>query len=78
VILAFDVKIAKEAQEVADEMGVRIFTAQIIYHLFDQFTDYMKKIESGKKEEAVAEVNFHDDDAQILFYCLIGCVSMQA
>jgi translation initiation factor 5B len=28
----------------ADEVGVRIFTADIIYHLFDQFTAYMTKV----------------------------------
>jgi hypothetical protein len=38
VILAFDVPVAREAREQAEEFGVRIFTADIIYHLFDQFT----------------------------------------
>lgn len=37
VILAFDVKVEREAQEMADGLGVRIFTADIIYHLFDSF-----------------------------------------
>lgn len=41
-MLCFDVKIDKEAQQYADEVGVRIFTAEIIYHLFDQFTAYQK------------------------------------
>ena len=27
----------REAQEMADNLGVRIFTADIIYHLFDNF-----------------------------------------
>ncbi len=36
-ILAFDVPVAKEARELAEEYGVKIFTADIIYHLFDQF-----------------------------------------
>ena len=26
----------------ADDLKVRIFTAEIIYHLFDQFSSYMK------------------------------------
>jgi len=34
-ILAFDVKIMPEAQQYADENGITIFTANIIYHLFD-------------------------------------------
>jgi len=37
VILAFDVRVEREAQEMADSLGVRIFTADIIYHLFDNF-----------------------------------------
>lgn len=41
VMLAFDVKVEKEAQAMADNMGVQIFTADIIYHLFDRFTAYM-------------------------------------
>ncbi len=38
VILAFDVTVGKEARELSEEFGVKIFTADIIYHLFDQFT----------------------------------------
>jgi len=48
VILAFDVKITPEAREIADKLGVRIFEAEIIYHLFDQFTVYIKKVEEDK------------------------------
>lgn len=40
VILAFDVRIEREAQEMADSLGVKIFAADIIYHLFDKFTAY--------------------------------------
>ena len=40
VILAFDVKVEREAQEMADAQGVKIFTADIIYHLFDSFMKY--------------------------------------
>jgi translation initiation factor 5B len=39
-MLCFDVKIEKEAQAYADEVGVKIFSAEIIYHLFDMFTAY--------------------------------------
>ena len=39
-ILAFDVKVERDAQELADNVGVKIFTADIIYHLFDSFTNY--------------------------------------
>ena len=40
VILAFDVPVTKEARELAEEMGVQIFSADIIYHLFDAFQSY--------------------------------------
>jgi translation initiation factor 5B len=42
VILAFDVKVAPEAAELASQIGVKILTADIIYHLFDQFTRHME------------------------------------
>jgi translation initiation factor 5B len=53
-ILAFDVKVDAEAQAMADEFNVRIFTAEIIYHLFDQFTAYMNGITTARKEAAMA------------------------
>lgn len=38
--MAFDVRVEREAQEMADSVGVRIFTADIIYHLFDNFMQH--------------------------------------
>jgi len=35
--------VTREARELAESMGVRIFSADIIYHLFDQFTAYLKQ-----------------------------------
>ncbi|KIV97960.1 translation initiation factor aIF-2 [Exophiala mesophila] len=52
VMLCFDVKVDKEAQQYADENGIKIFTADIIYHLFDNFTAHMAKIQEQKKEES--------------------------
>lgn len=46
VILAFDVPVSAEAKRVSEEFNVKIFTADIIYHLFDQFTEYMKTIKA--------------------------------
>lgn len=40
VVLAFDVKVERDAQDLADKEGIKIFTADIIYHLFDKFTAY--------------------------------------
>jgi translation initiation factor 5B len=51
-ILAFDVKIDSEAAQLAEELHVRIFTADIIYHLFDQFTHYMNGITEARRKEA--------------------------
>lgn len=39
-MLCFDVKVDKEAEQLADELGIKIFSADIIYHLFDAFTAY--------------------------------------
>ena len=52
VMLAFDVKVDKDAAAYAAEVGVKIFTADIIYHLFDDFTKHMKELEEQKKEES--------------------------
>ncbi|KAK6507481.1 hypothetical protein TWF481_005912 [Arthrobotrys musiformis] len=53
VMLCFDVKVDKEAQAYADEVGVKLFTADIIYHLFDSFTAYQKDLlEQRRKETA--------------------------
>lgn len=51
VILAFDVKVERESQEMADSLGVRIFSAEIIYHLFDAFTKYREEYKKAKQEE---------------------------
>ncbi|KAL5195289.1 Eukaryotic translation initiation factor 5B [Glycine soja] len=57
-ILAFDVKVTPEARELADELGVKIFIADIIYHLFDQFKAYIDNIKEEKKREAADEAVF--------------------
>ncbi|CAK7327927.1 unnamed protein product [Dovyalis caffra] len=57
-ILAFDVKVTPEARELADELGVKIFIADIIYHLFDQFKAYIQNLKEEKKREAADEAVF--------------------
>ncbi|KAF2291216.1 hypothetical protein GH714_020699 [Hevea brasiliensis] len=57
-ILAFDVKVTQEARELADELGVKIFIADIIYHLFDQFKAYIDNLKEEKKKEAADEAVF--------------------
>ena len=51
LMLAFDVKIDKEAEQYAQEQGIKIFSADIIYHLFDSFTAYQKELLEKKKRE---------------------------
>jgi translation initiation factor 5B len=57
-ILAFDVKVDAEAAQMAEELKVRIFTAEIIYHLFDQFSAYMGGIQAERRTAAEAIATF--------------------
>ncbi|KAI3922263.1 hypothetical protein MKX01_005952 [Papaver californicum] len=57
-ILAFDVKVTSEARELAEESGVKIFIADIIYHLFDQFKAYIDNLKEEKKKDAAEEAVF--------------------
>ncbi len=49
-ILAFDVTIDRDAQEFADKTGVRIFYADVIYHLFDKFTSFLDTIRKQNRD----------------------------
>ena len=57
-ILAFDVKVTSEAKELAEKLGVKIFIADIIYRLIDQFKAYMINIKEEKKKESADEAVF--------------------
>mmetsp|Transcript_4522 Transcript_4522/g.17108 ORF Transcript_4522/g.17108 Transcript_4522/m.17108 type:complete len:1210 (-) Transcript_4522:479-4108(-) len=50
IILAFDVPITKDAQELADKEEIKIFAANIIYHLFDRFTEHQERIKEERKQ----------------------------
>ncbi|KAL5594149.1 hypothetical protein BROUX41_001195 [Berkeleyomyces rouxiae] len=52
VMLCFDVKVDKEALQYAEENGIKIFQADIIYHLFDAFTAHQAEMLEKKKEES--------------------------
>ena len=67
VMLCFDVKIDKDAQAYADEVGVKIFTADIIYHLFDDFTKHMAQLAEKRKE---------DNKLLAVFPCVLHPVSV--
>lgn len=51
-------RVTPDAQKFADEEGIKIFTAQIIYHLFDEFTAYVKKCRDDRKEAGGSEAIF--------------------
>ena len=54
-IWAFDVKVTPEAQELANKLGVKIFNADTIYHLYNQFEAYTKNIMEMKMREVAAD-----------------------
>lgn len=64
-ILAFDVKIDKDAEDLAEEVGVKIFQADVIYRLFDQFKAYMAEITEAKRR---------DQAPQAVFPCMLKIV----
>ena len=51
VILAFDVKMTPEAELEAEATGVKVYTAPIIYHLYDKYTKLCKELDMADKAE---------------------------
>uniref|UniRef100_A0A7S3JYZ7 Eukaryotic translation initiation factor 5B n=1 Tax=Aureoumbra lagunensis TaxID=44058 RepID=A0A7S3JYZ7_9STRA len=51
-ILGFDVPVDRDARAHAEEVGVQIFTADIIYHLENHFTRHLDDIMERKRNEA--------------------------
>ena len=64
-IMAFDVRVMPDAAKFAEEEGIKIFTANIIYHLFDEFTAYVQKCKDDRKAE---------DGNKAIFQCIIEMV----
>lgn len=58
VMLCFDVAVDKDAAKYAEENGVTVFQADIIYHLFDAFQAFCKKLAEEKKEESKLDAVF--------------------
>ena len=57
-ILAFDIKVTPEARQLSEALGVKVFAADIIYHLFDQFKAYAENLKDQKKKEASDDAVF--------------------
>ncbi|CUG92594.1 translation initiation factor IF-2, putative [Bodo saltans] len=58
IVLAFDTIIKPEAQELADQNGIEIFQARIIYHLFDMFKKHHEEFDEREKAKARAVAVF--------------------
>ncbi|KAB8280538.1 hypothetical protein B0I72DRAFT_138039 [Yarrowia lipolytica] len=58
IMLCFDVKIDKDAERYADEQGVKLFSADIIYHLFDDFVKHQKKLQEQKRLDTIDKAVF--------------------
>lgn len=54
VMLCFDVDLDKDAEKLAEDLGVKIFSARIIYHLFDAFVAHQKAV-LDRKQKASAD-----------------------
>lgn len=57
-ILAFNVEIDDDAQEFADKNNIKIFSAEIIYHLFDMYTKYKNDIIKERKATFLPDAVF--------------------
>jgi translation initiation factor 5B len=57
-ILAFDVRADAEATALSEESNVKVFFADIIYHLFDQFSKYMEGIRATRRQAALSVAVF--------------------
>lgn len=54
-ILAFDVEVTPEAREHAEKAGFRIFKADTIYNLVNQFVKHIDDLKEERKKEAAKE-----------------------
>jgi translation initiation factor 5B len=45
------VKVERDAQDLADSLGVKVFQADIIYHLFDKFMAYRDELKQKRRDE---------------------------
>ena len=58
VILCFDNKVLPEAQQYADQCGIKILNDEVIYHLFDSYIAFKKQCEEERKKEKEKEAIF--------------------
>jgi len=58
MVLAFDVKVTNDAKQQAEMDNLPIFTAEIIYHLFDRFNSHMENWRQKQREKLKDEAVF--------------------
>ncbi|KAJ2493499.1 eukaryotic translation initiation factor 5B [Coemansia sp. RSA 2050] len=68
VMLCFDVRVDKDAEEMAKELGIKVFKADIIYHLFDAFTAHNAQVVEQRRKE-LAEL--------AVFPCILKIISKE-
>jgi len=57
VVLAFNVKTLEEAETLAKDLGVKIFTNNIIYRLLDEYKEWSYKAKEREIQEKLASVS---------------------
>ncbi len=50
-IIGFNVKVRKDAEELAKKKGIKILTGNIIYKLVEDYEDYLKELEEEEKRK---------------------------
>lgn len=57
-MLVFDIKVLADAQKYAEENEIKIFTANIIYHLTDFFFKYVEEVKEARRIKEGKEAVF--------------------
>lgn len=66
-MLVFDVKVLQDARDYADANQIKIFEANIIYHLFDQFIAHVKNCQEERKR---------NEGKDAIFPCMLRIVAI--
>lgn len=70
-ILAFDIKVTQDAEKEAEVLGVKLLSADIIYHLLDSFLAYMEQVQEERKQQQIQNVVF-PCELTILPHCVFN------
>lgn len=56
VIIAFNVKILPDAQELIEKEGVKVFRHNVIYRLLEEYTSWVKKLKEIEREKEIGSL----------------------